>query len=129
MVAGIALIAQNSDQDNQQQGSEMTQESQYVQSSRTAIERQNQDNVYVIDVRTTQEWDQSHAVGAIHWGLEEELLQGNMPDVPLDSEIYVYCRSGNRAGQAIALMRNAGFTNLTNTGGLADWQAAGGQVE
>ena len=32
----------------------------------------------------------------------------------------VYCRSGNRAGQAKALLEQAGFTHITNAGGITD---------
>jgi rhodanese-related sulfurtransferase len=32
----------------------------------------------------------------------------------------MYCRSGNRAGQAIDAMTGMGFVNLTNAGGVSD---------
>jgi rhodanese-related sulfurtransferase len=38
----------------------------------------------------------------------------------------VYCRSGNRSGQATALMAKDGFTSIFNLeGGLINWQGAG----
>ena len=52
-----------------------------------------------------------------------------MPPISKDSEIYVYCHSGNRATQAIMFMQDAGYTNMTNIGGYDDWVAAGGPVE
>lgn len=40
-----------------------------------------------------------------------------------DDEIIVYCRSGNRSGQACLILEAAGFTNVKNlTGGMLDWQ-------
>ena len=37
--------------------------------------------------------------------------------------IYMYCRSGNRSGQACLILETAGFTNLINvTGGMLAWQ-------
>ena len=39
---------------------------------------------------------------------------------------YIYCRSGNRSGQAIAQMTNMGFSNMTNGGGVADASKASG---
>jgi rhodanese-related sulfurtransferase len=40
-----------------------------------------------------------------------------------DQEVIVYCRSGNRSGQACLVLESAGFTNLTNlTGGMLAWQ-------
>lgn len=40
-----------------------------------------------------------------------------------DEEVVVYCRSGNRSGQACLILEAAGFTNVRNlTGGMLDWQ-------
>jgi rhodanese-related sulfurtransferase len=37
------------------------------------------------------------------------------------ADYYIYCRSGNRAGQAIQIMQQAGFTGeLVNGGSLAN---------
>ena len=41
-----------------------------------------------------------------------------------DKEVIVYCRSGNRSGQACNILEQAGFTNVSNlVGGMLDWQA------
>ncbi len=93
-----------------------------------AMERQSLDDVFVLDVRTDEEWNESHATGAVHWGLEEQLKQGQLPDIDKDAEIYVYCRTGNRSGQAIKIMQEAGYTNLVNIRGLEDWEAANGET-
>ena len=34
-----------------------------------------------------------------------------------DSEIYLYCRSGNRSGKAKKILDDIGFTNVINAGG------------
>jgi len=91
-----------------------------------AIERQSLDNVYIVDVRTDQEWNEKHAQDAVHWGLVEHLEEGQMPPIEKDAEIYVYCRTGNRAGQAIKIMQENGYTNMTNIASLDDWIEAGG---
>ena len=40
-----------------------------------------------------------------------------------DEEIVVYCRSGNRSGQACMILESAGFTNVKNlTGGMLQWR-------
>lgn len=81
----------------------------------------------LIDVRTQEEWDAGHAPQAEHFELAR-LEAGELPDVPKDATIYVYCRSGNRSGMAVEILERAGYTDVTNAGGLTDWQAAGGDV-
>ncbi len=41
-----------------------------------------------------------------------------------DQEVVIYCRSGNRSGQACLILESMGFTNVKNlAGGMNDWQA------
>ena len=41
-----------------------------------------------------------------------------------DKEVLIYCRSGNRSGQACLILEQMGFTNVSNVvGGMLDWQA------
>ena len=46
---------------------------------------------------------------------------------PLDrsGRYYLYCRTGNRSGQAAALMSKMGFRDVVNIGGLAELVDAG----
>ena len=38
----------------------------------------------------------------------------------------LYCRSGNRSGQALAMMDTLGFTQVDDVeGGVVNWQTAG----
>lgn len=40
-----------------------------------------------------------------------------------EEEVIVYCRSGNRSGQACLILAAAGFTNVKNlTGGMLHWR-------
>jgi rhodanese-related sulfurtransferase len=44
------------------------------------------------------------------------------PDVPY----LIYCRSGNRSGQTLALMEDLGFTDVADVdGGILAWGDAG----
>lgn len=36
------------------------------------------------------------------------------------TEIHLYCRSGGRAGKAMAALKRAGYTNVSNAGGIDD---------
>ena len=40
-----------------------------------------------------------------------------------DEELIIYCRSGNRSGQACLILDSMGFKNTVNVvGGMLDWQ-------
>ena len=38
-----------------------------------------------------------------------------------DAEILVYCRSGRRSAEAAEKLRDMGFTNVSDFGGIIDW--------
>ena len=73
-----------------------------------------------IDVRTTEEYSSDHINGDTNIPLatiDTDLLATQYGK---DAEINLYCRSGNRAGQAMAILQEAGFTNVNNVGGIDD---------
>jgi rhodanese-related sulfurtransferase len=81
----------------------------------------------LLDVRTQEEWDEGHAAPATLLPLSD-IEGGKLPEASKDAKIFVTCRSGNRAGIAAEILRKAGYTHVTNIGGLTDWEAAGGEV-
>ncbi len=80
------------------------------------------------DVRTAEEYAQSHFPGAKNFALQT-IQVGQYPPVAKDAKIYVYCHSGNRSGQATTLLKNAGYTNIIDLHGLPDVQAIGGVLQ
>jgi len=70
----------------------------------------------IIDVRTSGEYAEGHKEGAINFDVSR-LSQGEMPELPLDTPIEVYCRSGARSAMAKNILEIYGFTNVTDTGG------------
>lgn len=80
----------------------------------------------VLDVRTPAEYATGHLEGAVLLDLNGGALAAALPGLDPEAEYLVYCRSGNRSAQAIDLMQNAGFTDLTNLGSLEQAAAATG---
>jgi rhodanese-related sulfurtransferase len=74
----------------------------------------------IIDVRTLEEWNAGHLAGAIRIGIADENFADELSMLDPARDYYVYCRSGNRAGQAIDFMRDAGFTGQLINGGTVD---------
>lgn len=75
----------------------------------------------VIDVRTQEEYDEGHlAVTDQHHDLLNGDFEAQLDSLDEDQTYYLYCRSGNRSGQAAELMVKNGFTNVYNIGGFRD---------
>lgn len=99
----------------------------FFKKAEAPTEGQDQQEEVWLDVRTQQEWDEAHLEGAVHFDLAR-LQTGELPDIAKDSSIAVYCRSGNRAGQAEVILESAGYTNVRNAGGLTELQSEGFKV-
>lgn len=76
------------------------------------------DNAIIVDVRTPAEFAAGHLEGAQLIDFNAGEVAAAIPTLDPEAEYLVYCRSGSRSGQAIALMEQAGFTDLTNLGSL-----------
>jgi rhodanese-related sulfurtransferase len=75
----------------------------------------------VIDVRTPDEVAAGHLHGSINIDIQGPDFEAQMNELDKSANYVVYCRSGNRAGQAIEWMTQNGFTGtLTNGGSVAD---------
>lgn len=78
---------------------------------------------FLLDVRTTEEFESGHIEGAAN--INVQVLSNQLDEVPRDQPIVVYCRSGNRSTQASSILAQAGFTDVYNLGGIIEWQNAG----
>ena len=74
----------------------------------------------IIDVRTLEEWNAGHLATAQHLPLDQVTVSINTLVVDKNQQVYLYCRSGNRSGQAKIIMDSMGYTNVTNAGGLGN---------
>lgn len=73
-----------------------------------------------IDVRTALEHKVDHIDGDIrisHGDIVPEVSK-LYPDK--NTEIHLYCRSGGRAGKAMAELKVLGYTNISNAGSIND---------
>lgn len=72
----------------------------------------------LVDVRTPGEFKEQHLSGAVNYPLSDLLI--HFKDVDKDLPIVVYCRSGNRSGQAKRILNSQGFTHVHDAGGLGE---------
>jgi len=80
----------------------------------------------VIDVRTRDEHEQGHlAITDALFDMLNGDFQRQIPHFDKNKTYYLYCRSGNRSGQAAMMMKRAGFENVFNIGGFDELVRAG----
>jgi rhodanese-related sulfurtransferase len=77
----------------------------------------------LLDVRNGDEWNAGHAPHAVHIPLDA--LPERTSELDPGRAIVCLCRSGNRSGQATALLRECGFDAVNMAGGMRAWAAAG----
>jgi phage shock protein E len=69
----------------------------------------------IVDVREPNEYDQSHVEGAINLPLAKLIDDiAELKDVPKDTQLILYCRSGNRSAMAMQMLQTKGFTRVVN---------------
>lgn len=88
-----------------------------------AEQLENDDNAVILDVRTDAEVDEGIIPNAIHIDIYKGQAFVNEVDaLDKNKNYYVYCRSGNRSGQACQIMEELGFENAYNLeGGILEW--------
>jgi len=81
------------------------------------------DALVILDVRRVDEYEAGHVPGAIN--IPHDELPARLAELASsrDKPIVVYCRSGKRAAKALAVLHEAGFTQLLHlTGDMPGWE-------
>lgn len=82
------------------------------------------ENLLLLDVREPHEHADFNIGGTLLPLGQVQTMQVDAIEDWKDKEVIVYCRSGNRSGQACMFLEQFGFANVTNlVGGMLDWQA------
>ena len=82
--------------------------------------------IITLDVRTPGEFSEGHIGGALLVDFQSGNFENEIASLDKNQTYAVYCRSGNRYGQAVKVMSEAGFTKLYNLdGGVIDWANSG----
>lgn len=86
------------------------------------------DHLFLLDVRTPQEFAEGHVPGAVN--ISHDQLAQRLAEVPKDKDVVLYCRSGRRAGMAADVLRANGYTRLSHLDGdMQAWVANGRPIE
>ncbi|HKM96239.1 MAG TPA: thiosulfate sulfurtransferase PspE [Buttiauxella sp.] len=71
-----------------------------------------------IDVRAPEQYKETHVEGAVNIPLEQ--IGQRIQEVSQDKNdtLHLYCNTGNKSGKAETLLKEMGYKNVVNDGGL-----------
>lgn len=83
----------------------------------------------IIDARERTAFNISHIMGAISLP-ESELMERVAKNLELSRDIYIYHSTDEKTTEVANLLREAGYSNVSEiSGGLAGWKALGYPIE
>src|SRR5512134_1951806 len=94
-----------------------------LMSQETLLQRQarNDAALFVLDVRTPEEFAAGHVPGAVN--VPHDQLANRLAEVPRDKDVVVYCRSGRRSLIAADILATNGFKRVSHLeGDIIAWQ-------
>lgn len=119
ILGGIMLLSNKKDNDMDNKNESVIK---YV-SMDDIVQIMNENEDYIIlDVRTFEEYNEGHIPNAVcipNETINEEVVN-KLPNK--EQLILIYCRSGSRSKQAANKLKDLGYTNLIEFGGIIDWK-------
>ncbi|HWA67280.1 MAG TPA: adenylyltransferase/sulfurtransferase MoeZ [Mycobacteriales bacterium] len=83
--------------------------------------KQRGDDIYLVDVREPAEWEIVRIPDATL--IPKGELPSKLADLPQNKPVVLYCKSGVRSAEALALLKDAGFSDAKHVqGGVTAWQ-------
>ncbi len=84
--------------------------------SASTVEEKIAAGATIVDVRTPDEVARGAYPGAVNIPLQA--LTARLHAIPRDRPVVLYCASGMRSGSAERMLRQAGYADVVNAGGL-----------
>lgn len=83
------------------------------------------DEALIVDVRTPEEYSESHIKNAINIPVDEIETRFE-EEVTKDKgkKVFVYCKTGVRAINAMETLKTMGYYRVYSIGGIKDWEAS-----
>ncbi|MEU8923885.1 adenylyltransferase/sulfurtransferase MoeZ [Kitasatospora sp. NPDC048545] len=77
----------------------------------------DEEDIYLIDVREPGEYEIVNIPGAVLIPKNEFLMGNALEKLPQDKKIVLHCKSGVRSAEVLAVVKAAGFANAVHLGG------------
>ncbi len=79
------------------------------------------DGAVLLDVRTAEEYRAGYIDGSVNVPLDKiSSIENTVKDK--STPLYVHCCSGSRSGQAVAYLKQMGYINAKNIGGISSYR-------
>jgi rhodanese-related sulfurtransferase len=76
----------------------------------------------ILDVRTPDEYAKGHLVHARLMNYYESTFRDQLKTLPKNRTVLIYCKSGRRSAETLAMMKSLGFKSAYNMlGGFDAW--------
>lgn len=85
-------------------------------------ELKNNKEAILLDVRTKGEYQSGKIRGAINIDLLSPDFHSRVAGLDKNKTYFVYCRSGNRSGQACNILASKGLRSCNLAGGIISWK-------
>lgn len=83
-------------------------------------------NIVVLDVRTPEEYRLGHLRNAKLIDYYDAKFSENLRELPKDKTILIYCHSGRRSADALAILKKLKYSRVFNMlGGIVAWNKEG----
>ncbi|PJE74136.1 MAG: hypothetical protein COV02_00110 [Candidatus Terrybacteria bacterium CG10_big_fil_rev_8_21_14_0_10_41_10] len=132
--AGMALLFSAGNNENKTDLMDLKKEKEHMDNLETyeispsniANKIKNKENIILLDVRTSAEYEESHLQNAILLPVqnlnEKTLAEVGLGEEAKNKEIIIYCRSGARSKTAYDIMSSLGYANIKSmAGGMVHW--------
>ena len=121
LFAGLCLLVGCGGEEKPQEETVVVTFQQISQEEAKTIMSTNQQAV-ILDVRTQEEYDSGHIKGAVLLPVDEITVETAQAVIPSqDTQVLVYCRSGNRSVTASKVLAQLGYTEVYEFGGINTW--------
>jgi rhodanese-related sulfurtransferase len=95
------------------------------QAASVVVSLQDDPEFVLLDIRTAAEVEAGHLSGAVALDFYSDSFRDDLATLDRELIYLIYCRTGNRTGQAYRIMEELGFERVYDMGGgISQWLAA-----
>jgi rhodanese-related sulfurtransferase len=96
------------------------------QQAHDLIEKLKYDPDFVIlDLRTPEEYKKEHIENAKNLNYYSKTFKNDLNKLEKDKTYVIHCRSGGRSGKTAPIMKELGFNEVYDMGGITQWKEQG----